>query len=223
MKGLSHTQIEIMNTFNNIFITPYKLTGNRETHFGDLAIIVDIEFKDKDKLKGVAFLEAKKRYDNSNDYTALDSTQLNRIYGNAPNSRLLLYNYQPMSSIAPTGLDITKTTGGILPKIPSTYTSVLHINSALKLNHKNDRLHKISIPFTYQFAFRYLYGMDLEYDEDKIQSVLGYGEERNFRTQYVIVVGIKPGKKGEKKDYEAYKPVINKNIYSKITDIDKIK
>lgn len=218
---LSYSQVEVLSAFNNVFITPFKLAGKNENKFGDIAIIVDLEFKDGDKLKGVAFLEAKIRYENSNEYTALKFDQLERIFSNAPNARLLLYNYQHMSSLSPTGLDTKIGTSGILPQIPVTYTSVTHLNTAIELKKKNDRLHKLSIPFSYQFSFRYLYGMDLEYDEEIINSAQGYLSNKYGMPNYVVIITVKPGKKDEKEVEELY-PKINQELYLKIIDKESL-
>lgn len=223
MGKLEYSQVEVRNTFNNVFIKPFKLKGSNENKFGDLAIIMDIQFKDGDSLKGVAYLEAKRMYNNSNEYTALDFVQLQRIYENAPNARLLLYNYQPMSTLAPTGLDTKLDTVGILPKMPVTYTSVTNLNTVLKLHLKNDRLHKISIPFSYQFAFRYLYGMDLEYDDNKLKMAQGYLSDTLGMPTYTVIVAIKPGKKGEKEFEGYFQPDINKEKYAEVTNPDDFK
>lgn len=218
LRELSYSQVEYINQRNNVLIIPFKLKGTNENKFGDIAIIMDIEFKDGDKLKGVAFLEAKMMYDNSNEYGALKKDQLERIYSNAPNSRLLLYNYNHMSTLAPSGLGTSKVTGGssLLPKFPVTYCSVLPVNTALELKQKNDRLHKASIPLSYQFSFRYLFGMDLEFDQDKIQSAQGYLQEKYGVPSYVVAVSVKPGKKGEKEIDAFYQPEINRELYAEI-------
>ena len=148
---------------------------------------------------------------------------LKGIYENAPNARLLLYNYQPMSSMVPTGLDTKQETGGILPKMPVTFTAVTNLNTALSLNLKNDRLHKISIPFSYQFAFRYLYGLDLEFGDDKIKSAQGYLTEGIGFPDYTVMVTVKPGKKSEKETDWLFQPEINKEKYAEIVDTDEFK
>ena len=122
IKSLGNSQVEYLTVFNNIFISAFKQNGNTENKYGDIAFVLDIEYKDGDKLKGVAFLEAKKRYLGTNEYSAIKFDQLERIYQNAPSARLLLYNYNYMSNLAPTGLDNKGSSSGILPKIPSTYT-----------------------------------------------------------------------------------------------------
>lgn len=219
LRELNSFQVEYTNQCNNVFIMAFKLKGKNENKFGDIAIIMDIEYKDGDKLNGVAFLEAKMMYGNSNEYGALKKDQLESIYSNAPNSRLLLYNYNHMP-IAPIGSGTGKVTGGssLLPKYPATYCSVLPVNTALELKQKDNRLHKVSIPLSYQFSFRYLFGMDLEFENDKIQSAQGYLQEKYGMPSYVVAVSVKPGRKGEKQIDALYQPEINRDLYDEITN-----
>lgn len=223
IKSLNYTQVEYLTTFNNIFIKAFKQKGSIETNYGDIAFILDITYKDGDSIRGVAFLEAKRRYEGTNEYSALKRTQLERIYSNAPSARLLLYNYNYMSNLAPTGMDSRSSSGsGILPKIPSTNTSVLPINTAIHLNSKTDSLEKFSIPFSYQFTFRYLFGMDLEFGDDLVQRVLGFNiKNRADLPRYIVPITIKPGKKGEKETELSFEPNVNREIFAEITDTSR--
>lgn len=223
IKSLSYTQVEYLTTFNNIFIKAFKQKGAIETNFGDIAFVLDITYKDGDSIKGVAFLEAKRRYEGTNEYSAIKKIQLERIYSNAPSARLLLYNYNYMSNLAPTGMDSRSSSGsGILPKIPSTYTSVLPINTSIHLNSITDSLEKFSIPFSYQFTFRYLFGMDLEFGDDIIERVLGNNiKNESDLPKHVVAITIKPGKKGEKETDQSFEPRINRDIFAEITDISR--
>src|SRR5688500_14390552 len=54
IKSLQLSQVEVLSTINNIFITAFKLKGNLENCFGDIALIIEMDYKDGDKLKGVA-------------------------------------------------------------------------------------------------------------------------------------------------------------------------
>jgi hypothetical protein len=103
-----------------------------------------------------------------------------------------------VSSLAPTGIDSKSGGAGLLPRLPATYTSVIPINTAIHVDKKNDRLHKMSIPFSYQFAFRYLFGMDLEFDEEKIDAAKGYLRGNNGLPDFTIMVVVTPGKRDEK-------------------------
>jgi hypothetical protein len=224
LRRLDYTQLEVLNTYSNVYISAYKLKGVNERKFGDIAILVDLEFKDADKIKGAGFLEAKMRYDNSNEYTALDFDQLERIYGNAPSAKVILYNYEHMSILAPTGFDTSRISigNGVLPKMPVTFTSVVPINTVLHLNAKNTRLHKVSIPFSYQFAYRYLYGMDLEFDTEKVNAAKGYIEEKYGRPTYIVAVIVRPGKREEKETSPSI-PDINLENYYEITNKDNLR
>ncbi|PZR19263.1 MAG: hypothetical protein DI539_14615 [Flavobacterium psychrophilum] len=221
LTSMRFSKVEVLTTFNNIFITSFKLKGNLEKHFGDIAFVIQIEYKDGDSIRGAAFLEAKRRYANSDEYTKLDFTQLKRIYQNAPSARLLLYNYQYMSNLAPTGLDNSKNkASGLLPKIPGTYTSVLPANTAIHLNKKGDSLHKLSIPLSYQLSFRYLFGKDLEFSDDVINKTLGFVSSEQL-PKHVVMINIKPSKKGDKETNFVFQPEINRELYAEITDISR--
>jgi len=222
IKSLSYSQVEFLTTFNNIFIAAFKQKGDAENKLGDIAFVLDITYKDGDNIKGVAFLEAKRRYEGTNEYSAIKIDQLKRIYSHAPSGRLLLYNYNYMSNLAPTGIDGSRTSSsGILPKIPSTYTSVMPLNTAIHLSSKKDNLEKFTIPFSYQFAFRYLFGMDLEFGKDKVETALGNSQNKENLPKYVVPVTVKPGKKGEKEIDYSFSPNINREIFAEITDTSR--
>ncbi|HEY2583971.1 MAG TPA: hypothetical protein VGI43_19335, partial [Mucilaginibacter sp.] len=214
LAGLNNSQIEVLNSLTNVFIKPFKLKGVNEHKFGDIAILVEIEYKDGDKLKGVAFLEAKRKFRDSSEYDSLDFEQLKRIYSNAPNSRLLLYNYNAMSAITPTGLDTKHGSSGMLPQMPVTHTTVLNLNAAIQFNIKSEHLHKVSIPFSYQFTYRYLYGLDLEFDEEKIKAAQGFLADKIGLSNFVVLISIKPGKKNEKEVSQLFSPQINRELYA---------
>ncbi len=222
IKSLNYSQVEYLTTFNNIFIKAFKQKGKIETNYGDIAFVLDITYKDGDSIKGVAFLEAKRRYEGTNEYSAIKLPQLETIYSNAPSARLLLYNYGYMSNLAPTGIDSASSSGsGILPKIPSTNTSALPINTAIHLKSKTDSLEKFSIPFSYQFTYRYLFGMDLEFGDDIVEKVLGNAKNKEDLPKYVIPITIKPGKKGEKELDIQVETNVNREVFAEITDISR--
>src|SRR6185437_1935407 len=61
----------------------YKNKGNTEQAFGDIALLVNIQFSTGEQLRGVAFLEAKRDCEKGN-FESIRLDQLNRIHGNAP-------------------------------------------------------------------------------------------------------------------------------------------
>lgn len=222
IKSFNYSQVEYLTTFNNIFVSAFKQKGATETKFGDIAFVFDITYKDGDNIVGVAFLEAKRRYERTNQYSAIKFPQLKHIYNNAPSARLLLYNYNYMSNLAPTGLDLSKSAAsGILPKIPSTYSSVLPINTAIHLNDNTEKLEKFSIPFSYQFAFRYLFGMDLEFKKESVDLALGNAKNAADLPLYTVAVTVKPGKKGEKETLEKNEIKVNREVYAEVVDTSR--
>lgn len=68
----------------------YKNRSTQETKYGDIALLVNVQFSSGQQIKGVACLEAKRLY-KSGSFGAVKTTQLERILGKAPHSHLLLY------------------------------------------------------------------------------------------------------------------------------------
>ena len=158
-----------------IFLTPFKLKKTLENKYGDIAIIVKINYDDGDSLNGVAFLEAKRKYKESGHYDAIHWGQLKRIYGYAPHSQLLLYDYRDITDFAPNALVSRKnpTDSNPMLQIPVTKFVVAPINKVLQLKHKSEKLYKLSLPFSYQLGYRYLNGFDLDYNSTVLDAVKG--------------------------------------------------
>ena len=64
----------------------YKLKGTFENNFGDIALVVNITYKDGTDLHGAAFLEAKKRDWRKTSFGAMKIPQARKILKNAPRS-----------------------------------------------------------------------------------------------------------------------------------------
>lgn len=214
-----------------IFLTPYKLSKTVEKKYGDIGIIVNIEYGDGDKVEGMALLEAKRRYKDSRRYDALDWSQLDRIYKNAPHSQLLLYDFRDISEFASTGLVSKKnaTVNNPMTQLPVTKFVVLPLNKAIQIKKNNERLYKLSLPISYQIGYRYLNGFDLDFLTDKLQEVkLDFAknyESLNLEVpNYLIHINIIPEKKIEEQRFTqekkrmAYMPSteINNNLYLEI-------
>jgi hypothetical protein len=71
----------------------YKMNGNLEKSYGDIAVLVKLSFPNKKSLTGVGFLEAKRIYQPSNTYEALRAPQLKKMNQNSPHHKLLLYDF----------------------------------------------------------------------------------------------------------------------------------
>ncbi|MBL7836852.1 MAG: hypothetical protein JNM67_05010 [Bacteroidetes bacterium] len=199
----------------NLSINPFKLRGrNTETKYGDIAILVKIIFPDGDILEGVGFLEAKKRYRNTNRFDAFSVRQLNRIYRQSPHTRLLLYDYSPITEFAPVYYDYDNYYHRHFPllALPTTYSVATQLNEALALNRRDIGLYKVGLPLSYQLAFRYFYGFDLDFREDVINAIKGYAKDTLGLPNYTVFVTIspidKPTNEGE--------PEINSNTYERL-------
>ena len=156
-----------------VFLTPFKLTKPVEKKFGDIAIIVNIEYGDGDSVEGIAFLEAKKKYKESRNFDALKWEQLERIYDNAPHSQILLYDFRDISEFVSTGLVSKKnaTASSPMAQLPVTKFVTVPINKAIQVRQKNERLYKLSLPLSYQLGYRYMNGFDLDFKNEKLAVV----------------------------------------------------
>lgn len=214
-----------------VFLTPFKLGLSSEKKFGDIAIIVNIDYGDGDSIEGVAFLEAKKKYKASRNFDALKWEQLNRIYNNAPHSQLLLYDFRDISEFASTGLVSKKSGNATNPMIqlPVTKFVTVPLTKAIQVKKKNDRLYKLSLPLSYQIGYRYMNGFDLDFQHDILKEVKT-DFENNFENidsempNYLIYVSVVPNEKVEEvEDTDSKKrrgqipnTGINSDLYNKI-------
>lgn len=213
-----------------IFLTPYKVSPEVEKKFGDIAIIVHIEYGDGDEIEGIAFLEAKKKDVKKRKYMAIKWEQLERIFESAPHSQLLLYDFRDISEFAPTGLVSKKsaTSGSPMTQLPVTKFVTIPVNKVMEIKKKNERLYKLSLPFSYQLAYRYMNGFDLDYDHNTIKSIKDdfAGNYQSLELpvpEYLLHINIIPDKKlkedkrnGDKKTRMVKIPPtgINPNIYN---------
>lgn len=196
----------------NLSLNPFKLRGkNTETKYGDIAILVKIVYPDNDFLEGVGFLEAKKRYRNTNRFDALKTSQLKKIYRNSPHTRLLLYDYSPITEFPSVFYDFEYRYHRYLPfrVLPTTYSVTTQLNTALALNQRDIRLYKVGLPFSYQLAFRYFYGFDLDFRENVINEIKGYAKDTLGLPNYTVFITISPVDKPTDEE----EPKINREIY----------
>jgi hypothetical protein len=150
---------------------PYKARGAVENTYGDIAIIVQISAEGLAKpIVGIGFLEAKRRYVRSKRFAKIAKPQLETILHNAPHSLILLYDYDNVTTFAD-NMVFGYPGETIKPFIPVTRSVVVPINIVLATNLRNTSLYRFSLPFSYQLAFRYLNGFDLEYEKSSFTSV----------------------------------------------------
>src|SRR5690606_1984238 len=98
--ALSSIELEGEDYRRTVEWESYKLRGKYETNFGDIAIVVNINYRDGTHLDGVAFLEAKRRDWRKTTFSAMNDIQLKRVLLNAPRAHYLLYDYEDITGFS---------------------------------------------------------------------------------------------------------------------------
>jgi len=172
----------------------YKLRKKlrAEQKFGDVALIVRIQYSDQLNIEGVAFLEAKKRnHEKTRLFDAIKEEQLNRIYKNAPHACLLLYDHESIHNHAEYKLQShrVKSSG-------SLHAVTLPINIAISSKLKDTRLYRFSHPLSHQILTRYFCGLDLDFQQEALDIAKGYNRNAGS-PQFLFVVSVVPGHSGQ--------------------------
>ncbi len=143
----------------------FKNRGKQETNYGDIALLVNIQFSSGETLKGVAHIEAKRDF-NSGNFESVSLSQLDHILSRAPYSHLLLY---------------THTVQQLQQKFPdeSTWKSHMWISpiytagQLLKQTTIRDnwKVLRTSFPFTMFLTSRIFWGFDLDFREEVYRDI----------------------------------------------------
>jgi hypothetical protein len=194
-KKLSNKTITDLRGISKVIINAFKQSGAlTETKYGDIAVILNITYPDGEKIEGVGYLEAKKRSERGITFDAVKETQLENINSNAPNAKLLLYDYEPITGFVPTYFEedmYYRQRHRTLRFVPTTHSVALPINLALQVKHYDTKLYKFGLPFSHQLAFRYMYGQDLEFAKSALDASKGYAGRQNL-SKYVLTITIGP-------------------------------
>jgi len=177
----------------------YKLKSVAEQKHGDITIIIRIRYADGDLFTGVAYLEAKKKKWNGRIYDEISQKQSEEIMRHTRNAYFLLYDHEPaqlqinmagvfekywdddLSCFVCRNLDVAYTHASVTPmnylrKIPADTNArisrVSRTRPKFRVLKKDCDLYKFAQPFSYQFCFRYLQGLDLELDPKRIAAIL---------------------------------------------------
>lgn len=155
--------------------TTYKQTGAKETKWGDVAVLVDIVFKDGTRLEGVGFLEAKKRILKKASFDELRERQLKTISKNAPLAQLLFYDYEPSTasseSVVVTDWESPYENASLLT---NSRVVCMPIGAVLAGGIRSREQLYTSIPFSHQLVNRYLNGFDLHHREELVNTIKGH-------------------------------------------------
>lgn len=165
---LSQVNLEGEDFRRKIEWESYKLRGQYETHFGDVAIVVTISYRDGTSLEGSAFLEAKRRDWRKTTFSAMNKNQLRRILKHAPRAHYLLYDYEDITgfSNAVSFASEIRRYGGFWSGLVTERTNSICVplNVADATGFKDTLLYRHGTPFSWMLSNRYFQGLDLEFD-----------------------------------------------------------
>ncbi|MEK7978571.1 hypothetical protein N5I81_013300 [Klebsiella michiganensis] len=165
---------------SNINWQIYKLKGTYETHYGDIALVININYKDGTSIHGTAFLEAKKRDWRKTTFSAMKTAQAKRILKNSPFSQYLLYDYEEITGflserVHSEYMDNSWYKRGVdIPFSRVTRAVCVPLNLAIATGHKDTLLYRHGLPLSMMLSNRYFQGLDLEFDETSIKVATGF-------------------------------------------------
>jgi len=180
-------------------VQAFRLVEEPENRFGDVSVLVVNSYHDGQVNEGVSFLSVKAKDPDKNTFSEIRKDHLKKINSNSPHSQLLLYDYDNISGMAfPT---LPEAVIGNYPHnwnrwLPSTNAAVVPVNLALELGLKNTALYKVAVPFSYQFCYRYFFGLDLDYQKVAVETAKSYRSDRG-NAKYLLILsaahgGMKP-------------------------------
>lgn len=173
----------------------YKLRGTYEKKFGDIALVINISYKDGSSVNGVAFLEAKKRDRGKTTFSAMKPKQAETIISNAPRAQYLLYDYEYITNFLNDSFFHEEVKHYYykeevaFPVVPTTRSVCVPINLALAKNYKDKLLYRHGLPFSIVLSTRYFQGLDLEFDEQSKKVATGFLEKFGL-AKFVVKVDI---------------------------------
>ncbi|WP_034764867.1 hypothetical protein [Chrysiogenes arsenatis] len=184
----------------------YKLKGTFENNFGDVALIVNINYQDGTSINGAAFLEAKKRDWRKITFGAMKLPQAKKILKNAPRSQYLLYDYEEITGFLNGSLYLEELSyyyhhrGGNVPFAPVTRAVCVPLNLAVATTSKDTLLYRHSVPFSQMLSNRYFQGLDLEFDDTSKKVATGFLKKFGL-PKFIVKIDIaEPGSDGGDND-----------------------
>lgn len=192
-----------------------KLRKPAETDFGDIAVIVRLTTWAGETIEGVGLLEAKRRDAGKNTFSATKLSQLKHISSKAPSARLMLYDYENVSSCMDNWSiqfedHYYRRRYGLLQ--PYTHCTCLPVGIAIQQGRFTTDLHKFGVPLSYQLVGRYFRGFDLELDPKTVAAAKG-NALKHGGARTLLLVGVSTG------TAEPELPEVNGNLYGSTDDI----
>lgn len=161
----------------------FKNRGKQESSYGDISLLVHVQFSSGELIKGVATIEAKRSYQAGN-FESVDLSQLDRIVENTPFAHLLLYNHWPQELQLKWPNDQTwKSNLWISP-----------VNTAKELLSQttisdNIKVLRVCFPFSMFLTSRIFWGLDLDFRDDIYNDIVG-GLKKLSNSSYLGVVNV---------------------------------
>lgn len=186
-----------------------KLRKPTETDFGDVAVVVRLTTWAGEIIEGVGLLEAKRRDAGKNTFSAAKLKQLKHIFSKAPSARLMLYDYDNVSSCMDNWSvqfedHYYHRRYGVIQ--PYTHCICVPIGTSISQAKFTTELHKFGVPLSYQLVGRYFRGFDLELDPSIVAAVKG-NALKHGGARTLILVGVSTGAA------EPTLPEVNHNLY----------
>lgn len=192
-----------------------KLRRPVETDFGDVAVLIRLITWAGETIEGVGLLEAKRRDAGKNTFSATKLKQLKQIVSKAPSARLMLYDYDNVSSCMDNWAvqfedHFYRRQYGSAQ--PYTHCVCLPIGVAIQQGKFTTELHKFGVPLSYQLVGRYFRGFDLELDPSAVAAVKG-NALKHGGARTLLLVGVSTG------IAEPTLPEVNGNIYGPAEEV----
>lgn len=209
---LSGAQIHGLHRPCRIAAQAYKLRGNPERRYGDIAVLVRLTSWDAQVLEGVGFLEAKKRGLDGHGFEAFKMQQARRINRSAPRAQLLLYDAADITGFADNSAllfhPIEWPQHCIHFLVPKTHALCTPLSTAVHVGTCSASLYKYGLPLSVQLACRFLRGFDLEFTKAPLAAASGFVTEGAGGVRYVLAIGVSIGGEGEPTP-----PAVNSDAY----------
>ncbi len=186
---LHEVELTDLSTSTKILCEAYKYSGAAETAYGDIAVLVKIHYPDKTLFEGIGFLEAKKRDISGNGFGAFKLDQIQRIYQNAPHSFVLMYDQKSIKSdFVDVDVPYRMNCKMCFPPPIDTHAAVVANNVILRGSTLDTSLYKYSLPFSYQFCYRYLLGLDLNFSRSAAETAEKF--VKSLPQRYVMTINV---------------------------------
>ena len=174
----------------------YRLAGRRDDAFCDIALIVQVSYHDGQIVRGAAFLDIAEKDPQKNTFSRLNKTRMKKISSAGHGSRILLYDYDPI-----TGMAFPSTAESVIGTsphswnawLPYTHAVAVPAGLALALDCKTTGLYKASLPLSYQICYRYLYGLDLDFGKQALDIASGMRTDRGSPGFLILVAAAHGG------------------------------